>query len=90
MLVKLFGMQFDTRPAAAVLDDAFAAPAAGPRLVVTANLDHALNLSRTRAFRAAYASAAARTLDGMPVVWLARARMSRGRAVPRARRMWRA
>ncbi len=70
-------MRFDTRPAAAVLDDAFAVPGAGPRLVVTANLDHVLNLSRTPAFRAAYASAAARTLDGMPVVWLARARMSR-------------
>lgn len=74
MLVELFGMTFDTRPAAAVLADAFAAPSYGPRLVVTANLDHVLNLSRTPAFRAAYASAAARTLDGMPVVWLARAR----------------
>ncbi len=67
-------MVFDTRPAAAVLDDAFAAAGFGPRLVVTANLDHVLNLSRTPDFRAAYASAAARTLDGMPVVWLARAR----------------
>lgn len=74
MLAELFGMAFDTRPAAAVLNDAFAVPGPGPRLVVTANLDHVLNLSHTPGFRAAYAGAALRTLDGMPVVWLARAR----------------
>ena len=67
-------MAFDTRPAAAVLEAALATPGSGPRLVVTANLDHVLNLSRTAPFRAAYAGAALRTLDGMPVVWLARAR----------------
>jgi len=73
-VAELFGMAFDTRPAAAVLEAALATPGSGPRLVVTANLDHVLNLSRTAPFRAAYAGAALRTLDGMPVVWLARAR----------------
>ena len=73
-MAELFGMAFDTRPAAAVLEAALATPGSGPRLVVTANLDHVLNLSRTAPFRAAYAGAALRTLDGMPVVWLARAR----------------
>jgi N-acetylglucosaminyldiphosphoundecaprenol N-acetyl-beta-D-mannosaminyltransferase len=40
--------------------------------VVTANLDHILSLAQDRGFFAAYNRAAARTLDGMPLVWAAR------------------
>ena len=87
-MAELFGLQFDTRPAPAVLDAVFAG--AGPRLVVTANLDHVLNLSGNAAFRAAYASAAARTLDGMPVVWLAQARGAQAVARVTGHDLWQA
>ena len=73
-MFELFGIASDTRPAAAVRADAFAAPSSGPRFVVTANLDRLRNLSRTPVLRAVFASAAARTLDGMPVMWLKLAR----------------
>ncbi|MGU3538536.1 WecB/TagA/CpsF family glycosyltransferase [Methylobacterium sp. A54F] len=49
-----------------------------PRLVVTANVDHIVILAESGAFRKAYAGAAVRTLDGMPLVWLARLRGSPG------------
>jgi N-acetylglucosaminyldiphosphoundecaprenol N-acetyl-beta-D-mannosaminyltransferase len=46
----------------------------GPRMLVTANVDHIVNL-RTRAeFRSAYANAWVRTADGMPVYLYARLR----------------
>lgn len=40
-------------------------------LVVTANVDHALKLQVDPDFRAAYDSAALRTVDGAPLAWLA-------------------
>ena len=72
--VRLFGIPFTTCGAADVLAMAQAMHVPGPRLVVTANIDHILSLSRDRDFRRAYAFASFRTLDGMPLVWLARTR----------------
>ncbi|WP_375410276.1 WecB/TagA/CpsF family glycosyltransferase [uncultured Methylobacterium sp.] len=40
-------------------------------------MDHIITLSESPAFRRAYDGAAARTLDGMPLVWLARLRGAR-------------
>lgn len=42
--------------------------------VATANLDHMRMLAQRQDFRRAYHVAAARTLDGMPLVWAARLR----------------
>lgn len=42
-----------------------------PRLVVTANVDQAIDLSQSSVLWSAYREAALRTLDGMPLVWLA-------------------
>lgn len=72
--VRMFGQVFAAGPAAGILAVAAAEPATGPRLVVTANIDHIVLLAENAAFRAAYAGAAARTLDGTPLVWLARLR----------------
>ncbi|WP_336485621.1 WecB/TagA/CpsF family glycosyltransferase [Methylobacterium nigriterrae] len=72
MSLSLFGIAFTTGDAAEVLATAAARPGPRPRLVVTANVDHIVALSENAAFRKAYAGAAARTLDGMPLVWLAR------------------
>ncbi|WP_375463400.1 WecB/TagA/CpsF family glycosyltransferase [uncultured Methylobacterium sp.] len=72
--VRMFGQAFAAGPAFRILAAAAARPKTGPRLVVTANVDHIVLLSQDAAFRAAYAGAAARTLDGTPLVWLARLR----------------
>jgi N-acetylglucosaminyldiphosphoundecaprenol N-acetyl-beta-D-mannosaminyltransferase len=74
--VELFGLRFNTGSAAAIIDAVAARQHDGPRMIVTANIDHIVQLSENAGFRGAYARAAARTLDGMPLVWLARA-MSR-------------
>ena len=70
--VGLFGQRFSTGEAAAVVAAVAAAPSDEPRMIVTANVDHIVQLSENAEFRGAYARAAARTLDGMPLVWLAR------------------
>ncbi|MDR7036549.1 MULTISPECIES: WecB/TagA/CpsF family glycosyltransferase [Methylobacterium] len=70
--LRLFGLDFSTAGPAQILSDVAARPGNGPRLVVTANVDHIVQLSENAAFRAAYESAAARTLDGMPLVWFSR------------------
>ncbi|MCJ2052282.1 WecB/TagA/CpsF family glycosyltransferase [Methylobacterium sp. J-070] len=70
--VDLFGLRFHTGDAAAVVAAVAAGPRDGPRMIVTANVDHIVQLSENVGFRRAYARAAARTLDGMPLVWLAR------------------
>jgi len=44
-----------------------------PKLLVTPNVDQVINLSAQPEFRAAYAKADRAVLDGMPLVWLARA-----------------
>jgi N-acetylglucosaminyldiphosphoundecaprenol N-acetyl-beta-D-mannosaminyltransferase len=70
--VEMFGLRFHTGDAAAVVAAVAAGRSDGPRMIVTANVDHIVQLSENAGFRAAYARAAARTLDGMPLVWLAR------------------
>ncbi|TXN20077.1 WecB/TagA/CpsF family glycosyltransferase [Methylobacterium sp. WL9] len=72
MSVRLFGTTFTTASAEEVIATAAALPHSRPRLVVTANVDHIVILSENAAFRKAYDGAAVRTLDGMPLVWLAR------------------
>lgn len=44
----------------------------GPRVIVTANLDHIVQLSRNEAFRASYDRAWVVTADGMPVLLYAK------------------
>ncbi|GLS46454.1 WecB/TagA/CpsF family glycosyltransferase [Methylobacterium brachythecii] len=72
MSVRLFGTTFTTASADEVLAAAAALPRTCPRLIVTANVDHVVILAENAAFRKAYDGAAMRTLDGMPLVWLAR------------------
>jgi N-acetylglucosaminyldiphosphoundecaprenol N-acetyl-beta-D-mannosaminyltransferase len=48
--------------------------APGPRLIVTANIDHIASLRRDAAFAAAYANAAIVTCDGFPVLRYAQLR----------------
>ncbi len=72
--IRLFNIAFTRGDADEVLAAALAQPATHPRLVVTANMDHIITLSEMPAFRKAYDGAAARTLDGMPLLWLARLR----------------
>ncbi|NEU13408.1 WecB/TagA/CpsF family glycosyltransferase [Methylobacterium sp. BTF04] len=76
--IRLFDVSFTRGSAADILAAARAHPATGPRLVVTANMDHVITLSENPAFRKAYDGAAARTLDGMPLLWLAWLRGERG------------
>lgn len=71
--VELFGLRFNTGSAESILAAVAARRDDGPRMIVTANVDHIVQLSTDAAFRGAYDRAAARTLDGMPLVWLARA-----------------
>jgi N-acetylglucosaminyldiphosphoundecaprenol N-acetyl-beta-D-mannosaminyltransferase len=49
-------------------------PGGGPRLIVTANLDHLAHLSENAPFRTCYQQAWAVTADGMPVYLYARLR----------------
>ncbi|QGY02644.1 WecB/TagA/CpsF family glycosyltransferase [Methylobacterium mesophilicum SR1.6/6] len=70
--VELFGLRFQTADAATVVAAVAAGSGDGPRMIVTANVDHIVQLGENADFRGAYARAAARTLDGMPLVWLAR------------------
>ncbi|WP_245513016.1 WecB/TagA/CpsF family glycosyltransferase [Enterovirga rhinocerotis] len=72
--VDLFGLAFSNGSGADVLKAARASTAPGPRIIVTANVEHIVTLRDESAFRSAYAHAAVRTLDGMPLVWLARLR----------------
>lgn len=72
MNLRLFGTTFFTATAEEVIAEVAALPRTRPRLIVTANVDHIVILSENAAFRKAYDGAAARTLDGTPLVWLAR------------------
>lgn len=72
--VRMFGYDFAAGPAAGIVAASTMHPSAGTRLVVTANIDHVVLLSENSAFRKAYGHAVARTLDGTPLVWLARLR----------------
>ncbi|MCJ2134569.1 WecB/TagA/CpsF family glycosyltransferase [Methylobacterium sp. J-026] len=71
--VELFGLRFNTASAETIVAAVAARRDDGPRMIVTANVDHIVQLSADTGFRNAYHRAAARTLDGMPLVWLARA-----------------
>ncbi|MCJ2071595.1 WecB/TagA/CpsF family glycosyltransferase [Methylobacterium sp. J-030] len=70
---ELFGLRFSTGSAESIVAAVAARRDDGLRMIVTANVDHIVQLSADAAFRGAYDRAAARTLDGMPLVWLARA-----------------
>jgi N-acetylglucosaminyldiphosphoundecaprenol N-acetyl-beta-D-mannosaminyltransferase len=67
-------LTFRIDSASAIIRDAERAACDPPHLayVVTANLDHLAILSKDAQFVAAYESAIARALDGMPLVWAAR------------------
>lgn len=71
---RLFGLTFAGGDAREILSRVQDLPSEGPRQIVTANIDHVVTLADHARFREAYAVAAARTLDGMPLVWLARLR----------------
>lgn len=73
----MFGYAFWAGPAAELVASVAVRPAARPRMIVTANIDHIVQLAQDAEFRRAYDGAAARTLDGMPLVWLARFRNRR-------------
>ncbi|KST57099.1 glycosyl transferase [Methylobacterium sp. GXS13] len=75
--VRLFGYSFHTGTAAAIVASVAARASDSPRTIVTANVDHIVQLAEDADFRGAYGRAAARTLDGMPLVWLARAASGR-------------
>lgn len=79
---RLFGLTFVGDSPAEILAAVEARRSDRPRQIVTANVDHVVTLSENAGFREAYAGAAARTLDGMPLVWL-----SRLRAAPRLARV---
>ncbi|MCI9882120.1 MULTISPECIES: WecB/TagA/CpsF family glycosyltransferase [Methylobacterium] len=72
MSLRLFDITFTPGTAADILATSARQPATRPRLIVTANLDHVVTLSENAAFRKAYDGAVAHTLDGMPLVWMAR------------------
>lgn len=77
MGIRLFGLDFTRGNADDILAAAESVSTERPRLIVTANMDHIISLSENPAFRRAYDGAMARTLDGMPLVWLARIRGAR-------------
>ena len=77
MGIRLFGLNFMRGSADDIVAAAVSAGTARPRMIVTANIDHIISLSEDPAFRRAYDGAVARTLDGMPLVWLARLRGAR-------------
>ncbi|CDZ48233.1 WecB/TagA/CpsF family glycosyltransferase [Neorhizobium galegae] len=77
-----FGIEFSTWDAGRIVDTIVSEPVPageGLRLLVTANLDHIVQLNRNPAFRAAYDKAWLTTVDGAPVLLYARLR---GLAVP--------
>lgn len=68
---RLFGVEVSPKGLEAQLETLLrrAPDGGGPRLLVTMNLDHVVQLRRHPGFRAAYGRAAVVTLDGAPV-WL--------------------
>mgnify|MGYP001796891773 CR=1 FL=1 len=73
---KVFGLNFAIETQEEMLRALTCEPAraTGPRLLVTANLDHIVTLRRNAAFREAYADAWRVTSDGAPVFLYARIR----------------
>jgi N-acetylglucosaminyldiphosphoundecaprenol N-acetyl-beta-D-mannosaminyltransferase len=76
-MAPVFGLEFSPLTKdelAAVLLNAKVPPGAGPLSVITANLDHIVQLRENPEFSAAYHSAWVVTADGMPVFVYARIR----------------
>jgi N-acetylglucosaminyldiphosphoundecaprenol N-acetyl-beta-D-mannosaminyltransferase len=73
---RVFGINFSSLSQKAIVELVTGAPLkeTGPRLVVTTNLDHVVNLTRRADYRAAYGSAWIATADGWPVYLYARLR----------------
>jgi N-acetylglucosaminyldiphosphoundecaprenol N-acetyl-beta-D-mannosaminyltransferase len=69
--VTLFGYSFHTGSAPAIVEAVAAGPALGPRTIVTANVDHVVQLAEDADFRDAYtrAAATASTIAGAEPVW---------------------
>ena len=59
---------------AETMSDVAVPAGSGPRTVVTANVDHVVQLRRSPEFRAAYRDAWATTIDGAPILLYARLR----------------
>lgn len=73
----VFGIEFSTLGADGIADIIAGDPPSpqdGPRLLVTANLDHIVQLTRNAAFRDAYRHAWMAVVDGTPVFLYARLR----------------
>jgi N-acetylglucosaminyldiphosphoundecaprenol N-acetyl-beta-D-mannosaminyltransferase len=75
-LNQVFGVSFSSLSEPEILEllTGDAAAGMGPRLVVTTNMDHVVNLMKNPEYRAAYASAWLATIDGWPVFLYARLR----------------
>lgn len=70
--VDLLTMKEAVQEVVGFLQSARQAPRVACRIVVTPNLDHAVQLRENEALRAAYAGAALVLADGMPLVWASR------------------
>lgn len=73
----MFGMQFSLDSLDDLACELCTSPVpqgSGPRLLVTINVDHVVNLRRNAAFRKAYRSAWKATIDGMPILLYAKLR----------------
>lgn len=73
---SIFGIAFSQTSLDRLVEDLLrpVEPGQGARLVVTANVDHVVQLRQNEGLRAAYAHAWRRTIDGFPVYLYARAR----------------
>ncbi len=73
---SIFGIEFSRTSLDELVDDLLSPPerGQGARLVVTANVDHVVQLRQNPGLQAAYAHAWRRTIDGFPVYLYARAR----------------
>lgn len=74
---RIFGFEFSTLNLSEVASEVASVPnsqAQGMQLVVTANVDHVINLRRSPLFRDAYRAASIRTIDGAPLMLYARLR----------------
>jgi N-acetylglucosaminyldiphosphoundecaprenol N-acetyl-beta-D-mannosaminyltransferase len=76
-MTSVFGINFSPLGLSALIAQFTSGPlpeASGPQLVVTANMDHIVNLTRSSEFRCAYYNARVATADGMPVYLYAKLR----------------
>ena len=76
-MAEVFGIDFSSQDKAQLVEVLTAEPVAagsGLAMVVTANIDHVVNLLRDAAFRTAYGTAKLATADGFPVAVYARLR----------------